>query len=226
MKKNNKNLKLKDVKKALRIRNISDTKRKNSPLLKHRDSVVIDTGKLNKRDMLAKMSTFVEKELKKEMAIEQETAKTNPLLEEFSKLLDDDFKDRKLVENKIIKAKVIEILKSFVVVDARAKSEAMIPISEFSQEELSKLKVGTTINCFLERIENMKTGEIVLSYDKAKRMDAWNKVVKAYDNKEEIDGMITSKIKGGFIFQAFSGALPCFLPSSQLDTRPLKKLII
>lgn len=158
------------------------------------------------------------------MAIEQETAKTNPLLEEFSKLLDDDFKDRKLVENKIIKAKVIEILKSFVVVDARAKSEAMIPISEFSQEELSKLKVGTTINCFLERIENMKTGEIVLSYDKAKRMDAWNKVVKAYDNKEEIDGMITSKIKGGFIFQAFSGALPCFLPSSQLDTRPLKKI--
>ncbi len=65
LKKNNKDLKLKDVKKALRIRNISDTKRKNSPLLKHRDSVVIDTGKLNKRDMLAKMSTFVEKELKK-----------------------------------------------------------------------------------------------------------------------------------------------------------------
>ena len=95
--------------------------------------------------------------------------------------------------------KVIEILKSFVVVDARAKSEAMIPISEFSQEELAKLKVGSTINCFLERIENMRTGEIVLSYDKAKRMDAWNKVVKAFDNKEEIDGMITSKIKGGFI---------------------------
>ena len=67
------------------------------------------------------------------MAIEQETTKNNPLLKEFSKLLDDDFKDRKLVENKIIKAKVIEILKSFVVVDARAKSEAMIPISEFSQ---------------------------------------------------------------------------------------------
>ena len=125
------------------------------------------------------------------MAIEQETTKNNPLLEEFSKLLDDDFKDRKLVENKIIKAKVIEILKSFVVVDARAKSEAMIPISEFSQEELTKLKVGSTINCFLERIENMRTGEIVLSYDKAKRMDAWNKVVKAFDNKEEIDGMIT-----------------------------------
>ncbi len=61
LKKNNKEIKLKDVKKALRIRNILDTKRKNSPLLKHRDSVEIDTGKLDKSAMLAKMSKFVER---------------------------------------------------------------------------------------------------------------------------------------------------------------------
>ena len=54
------NLKLKDVKKALRIRNISDTKRKNSPLLKHVDSIVIDTGKLSKKAMLNKMTKHVE----------------------------------------------------------------------------------------------------------------------------------------------------------------------
>ena len=65
LKKNNSNLKLKDVKKALRIRNISDTKRKNSPLLKHRDSVVIDTGKLTKQGMLTKMSMIVEREIKR-----------------------------------------------------------------------------------------------------------------------------------------------------------------
>jgi cytidylate kinase len=58
-------IKLKDVKKALRIRNISDTTRKNSPLLKHRDSVEIDTGKLDKSAMLAKMSKYVERVLKK-----------------------------------------------------------------------------------------------------------------------------------------------------------------
>ena len=51
-----------------------------------------------------------------------------------------DHLDTKLTENQIIKAKVVEILKSFVVCDARAKSEAMIPISEFKEEELSKLK--------------------------------------------------------------------------------------
>jgi len=64
LKKRNKNIKLKDVKKALRIRNISDTKRKNSPLLKHRDSIEIDTGKLNKQAMVKKMSKYVERVIK------------------------------------------------------------------------------------------------------------------------------------------------------------------
>ena len=57
-------IKLKDVKKALRIRNISDTTRKNSPLLKHRDSVEIDTGKLDKTTMVLKMSKYVERAIR------------------------------------------------------------------------------------------------------------------------------------------------------------------
>ena len=65
LKKDNPYLKLRDVKKALRIRNISDVKRKNSPLLKHRDSVVIDTGKLSKQAMLKKMSKYLERFLAK-----------------------------------------------------------------------------------------------------------------------------------------------------------------
>ena len=63
LKKINKKIKLIDVKKALRIRNFSDTKRKNSPLLRHRDSIEIDTGKLNKKAMLLKMSKYVERVL-------------------------------------------------------------------------------------------------------------------------------------------------------------------
>ncbi len=65
LKKIDKKIKLYDVKKALRIRNLLDTQRKNSPLLKHRDSVEIDTGKLDKKAMLAKMSRYVEKVIKK-----------------------------------------------------------------------------------------------------------------------------------------------------------------
>jgi len=65
IKKNEPKIKLKNVKKALRIRNNLDTKRKHSPLLKHRNSIEIDTGKLSKQAMLAKMSKYVEKLLKK-----------------------------------------------------------------------------------------------------------------------------------------------------------------
>jgi len=61
LKKRNNKIKLKDVKKALRIRNNHDVKRKNSPLKKHRNAIEIDTGKLNKQEMLNMMSKHVQK---------------------------------------------------------------------------------------------------------------------------------------------------------------------
>ena len=64
IKKRNKKIKFQEVKKALRIRNFQDINRKNSPLLKHRDAIEIDTGKLNKRMMLVKMSKFIDKVIK------------------------------------------------------------------------------------------------------------------------------------------------------------------
>ena len=65
LKKTGHKIKFKDVKKALRIRNNDDTKRRFSPLLKHRDAIEIDTGKLNKQAMLAKMSKYVDRVIKK-----------------------------------------------------------------------------------------------------------------------------------------------------------------
>ena len=65
LKKTGHTIKLKDVKKALRIRNNDDTKRRFSPLLKHRDAIEIDTGKLNKQAMLVKMSKHIDEIIKK-----------------------------------------------------------------------------------------------------------------------------------------------------------------
>ena len=65
LKRTDSSIKLKNVKKALRTRNKLDKNRKHSPLLKHRNSVEIDTGKLNKQKMLRKMSANVEKVLLK-----------------------------------------------------------------------------------------------------------------------------------------------------------------
>ena len=106
LKKREPKIKINDVKRALKTRNILDTKRKNSPLLRHTDSIEIDTGKLDKKTMLKKMSTFVERVIKKSMANEQELKNPSQLQQEFQSLLDKDFKDRKLKENEIIKATV------------------------------------------------------------------------------------------------------------------------
>ena len=156
------------------------------------------------------------------MATEQQLKEDNQLHKEFQNLLDQDFKDRKLKENEIIKATVTEITKNFIVVDCKAKMEGMIPIEEFkNDDELSKLKVGSNIDVYLERIESFK-GEIVISRDKARKMKAWKKMEKVFETQEEMTGYITGKVKGGFI--ATVEGLPCFMPSSQIDIRPLKRI--
>ena len=156
------------------------------------------------------------------MATEPELKNNSPQLEEFQNLLDQDFKDRKLKENSIIKATVTEITKNFVVVDCKAKMEGMIPIEEFKNDkEFENLKKGSQIDVFLERIESFK-GEIVISRDKAKKMKAWKKMEKVFESQGEMTGFITGKVKGGFI--ATVEGLPCFMPSSQIDVKPLKRI--
>jgi len=152
----------------------------------------------------------------------EELKNNSPLHKEFQNLLDLDFKDRKLKENEIIKATVTEVTKNYIVVDCKAKMEGMIPIEEFkNDDELSKLKKGSQIDVYLERIESFK-GEIIISRDKARKMKAWKKMEKVFETQEELTGYITGKVKGGFI--ATVDGLPCFMPSSQIDVRPLKRI--
>jgi len=65
----------------------------------------------------------------------EELNNINSIQKEFQSLLDQDFKDRKLKENEIIKATVTEITKNFVIVDCKAKMEGMIPIEEFQNDK-------------------------------------------------------------------------------------------
>jgi small subunit ribosomal protein S1 len=155
------------------------------------------------------------------MAVEIIPQELSSSQKEFESLLNEDFKDRKLKEGEIIKATITEITKNFIVVDCKAKMEGMIPIEEFkNDDELSKLKVGSKIEVFLERIESFK-GEIVISREKARRMNAWNRMEKFFETGEEITAYITGRVKGGFI--ATCDGLPTFMPASQIDVKPLKR---
>ena len=155
------------------------------------------------------------------MAVETETIK-NSKTKEFETLLNEDFKKRNFQEGKIIKAVVSEIGKKHIFVETGLKSEGAIPIEEFKiSKELEALKIGSKIDVYLEKIESYK-GDIVVSREKARRMGSWKKMEKAFETQKEVEGVITNKVKGGFIVNIDSCL--CFLPGSQVDTKPIKNM--
>ena len=58
-----KSVPLKEVKKSLKMRTNLDKKRKNSPLIKVKDAILIRSDQLNKKQVLTKMSKAVDKVL-------------------------------------------------------------------------------------------------------------------------------------------------------------------
>ena len=156
------------------------------------------------------------------MAIEQQIQfKNSSQHKEFSKLLDEDFKNRKVKEGEIIKATVTEITPKFIVCDASLKAEAMIDRAEFSNDELSKLKINDVVEVYLERVENHK-GQVVISRNKAKQMKGWESILKLHNENKTCDGVIKTKIKGGMIVEI--NGFNCFMPSSQLSLSPTKNI--
>lgn len=141
---------------------------------------------------------------------------------EFEKLLAEDLKDRKFTEGSITEGVVSKIDDKFVFVDLGLKSEGTIPIEEFKlTKEINEISVGKKITVFLEKLENF-SGDLVISREKARKLNSWKKMEKAFDKKEEVSGIIISKCKGGFIVDVESCL--CFLPGSQVDLKPLRDI--
>ena len=64
LKKTNRHITLSEVKKAMRIRDNLDKKRKNSPLIQAENAVIVPTDKLNISGMVNKMSKIIEQKIK------------------------------------------------------------------------------------------------------------------------------------------------------------------
>ena len=152
-----------------------------------------------------------------EEILKQDKSKSH---KEFEKLLSKDLENRKFKEGEITTGTVEEIGKKFVFIDLGLKSSGAIPIEEFKlTKEMDKIEIGSKVDVLLEKIEN-RDGEIVVSREKAKRAKSWKKMEKAFENKEEVKGIIISRCKGGFVVDVNSCL--CFLPGSQVDLKPLK----
>ena len=152
-----------------------------------------------------------------EEIIKQDKSKSHS---EFENLLTKDLGNRKFKEGEVTAGTISQIGKKFIFIDLGLKSEGTIPIEEFKlTKELDKIKVGSKIEVLLEKIEN-KNGDMVISREKARKAQSWKKMENAFENKEEVEGVIVSRCKGGFIVEVESCL--CFLPGSQVDLKPLK----
>ena len=140
--------------------------------------------------------------------------------ESFAALLEESLGTEDGLEGNVLRGRVVNIDNDAVVVDVGLKSEGRIPLREFSKAgEDSDLKVGDTVEVFLERMED-KNGEAMLSREKARREEAWNQLEQAYGESRRVTGQIFGRVKGGFTVD-LSGAV-AFLPGSQVDIRPVR----
>jgi small subunit ribosomal protein S1 len=144
----------------------------------------------------------------------------NPTRDEFAALLNETLSKDDAFEGSVVKGKITAIEKDLAVIDVGLKMEGRVPLREFSiPGKPAELKVGDTVEVYLERIENA-LGEAVLSREKARREESWTRLEAKFNNKEQVEGVIFNKVKGGFTVD-LDGAV-AFLPGSQVDVRPVR----
>jgi small subunit ribosomal protein S1 len=146
----------------------------------------------------------------------------NPTREEFAALLGETMSEDDVFEGSVVKGTVTAIEKDLAVIDVGLKMEGRVQLREFaSPGKPSELKVGDVVEVYVERTENA-LGEAVLSRDKARREESWVRLEQKFQNKEQVEGVIFNKVKGGFTVD-LDGAV-AFLPGSQVDVRPVRDM--
>jgi len=142
-------------------------------------------------------------------------------IEDFAKLLEEHGQsENESFEGRVVKGRVVRVEGDMIVVDVGLKSEGRIPRKEFgANAEGSEIKVDDEVEVYVERMEN-KEGEAVLSRERARREEVWVELEKSHTKSEPVTGVIFNKVKGGFMVD-IDGAI-AFLPSSQVDIRPIK----
>ena len=128
---------------------------------------------------------------------------------------------RNIAEGEVITGTVLNVSSSDVVVDVGYKSEGIISIQEFLDEDGKCIvQQGDTVAVLLERTED-RNGHIVLSREKAEKMKIWDEIEKAYEDRKVVIGRVIERIKGGL---AVDIGVRAFLPGSQVDVRPVRNL--
>jgi len=149
-----------------------------------------------------------------------QTQSMNPTRDDFAEMLEASLLDRQSFEDNVVTGRVTAIEKDVAVIDVGLKTEGRVPLKEFaSAGQPATIKVGDSVEVFVERIENAN-GEAVISRDKARREEAWDRLEVQFKEEARVDGVIFNRVKGGFTVDL--GGAVAFLPGSQVDIRPVR----
>ncbi|AZV94361.1 MULTISPECIES: 30S ribosomal protein S1 [Kerstersia] len=138
----------------------------------------------------------------------------------FADLFAESVQNQDMRSGEVISAEVVRIDHNFVVVNAGLKSEALIPLEEFLNDQGEvEVQPGDFVSVAIDSLEN-GYGDTILSRDRAKRLSAWLQLEQALENNELVTGTITGKVKGGLT--VMTNGIRAFLPGSLVDLRPVK----
>ena len=145
-----------------------------------------------------------------------ETAMT----ESFAEMFEQSQSIANLKPGSIVLGIVVEIRSDVVVINAGLKSEGIVPIEQFRNEQGElEIEIGDEVKVALDSIEN-GFGETMLSREKAKRSLVWDELEEVHTANESVIGRISGKVKGGFTVDIKD--VRAFLPGSLVDVRPVR----
>jgi small subunit ribosomal protein S1 len=120
----------------------------------------------------------------------------------------------------VVRGRVLAIEAGQAIIDVGYKMEGRVDLKEFALPgEQPNVNIGDEVEVFLRNVENSR-GEAVISREMAKREEAWDRLEKAYEREERVEGAIFGRVKGGFTVDL--GGAVAFLPGSQVDVRPVR----
>ncbi len=141
-------------------------------------------------------------------------------MESFAALFEESLARQEMRAGEVITAEVVAVEDKVVIVNAGLKSESLIDINEFKNDQgVIDVKVGDFVQVAIENVEN-GFGETKLSRDKAKRLAAWIDLEEALEQGIIKTGLISGKVKGGLTVMI--NGIRAFLPGSLVDIRPIK----
>lgn len=142
------------------------------------------------------------------------------MAESFAQLFEESLTTKQIRPGSVVRGTVVSISSGHVIIHAGLKSEGVIPIEQFYNDQRAlEIAVGDEVDVVVEAIEDGH-GETRLSREKAKRAEAWIDLFKAHEQNSPVRGFVTGRVKGGFTVEL--GTIRAFLPGSLVDVRPVR----